>query len=165
VNLIDELFAEGMAQNDAAALDEHSDNAALAEIKEHITQFHTLHQERAFFVGIGEQVAVRWNVSAASEDDTPGLLLARRGAAITEGEARIILPHRFRSHDDGICPQAQAAAMDAGGIAGEPLAFTCGTSDAAVEALPGLGNDIGQASGDPFGEGANQITKMSRARW
>ncbi len=164
VNLIDELFAEGMAQNDAAALDEHGDDAALAELEQHIPQFDALHDQRTFLVGIGEQVAVRWNVSTAGEDDTPGLLLTAGGAAITEGEARIILPHRFCTHDDGIRSHAQAAAMDAGGIAGEPLAFTCGTSDSAVEALPGLGDDIGQAGGDPLREVADQITALFEER-
>ena len=152
---IDELLAEGMAEDDAAALDEDGDNAALAELAEDIAQIRAADDERAVLVGIGEEMAVVRNVAAAAEDDAPGLLFAGGGATIAQGESRIVFSHGFCTDDDRIGTKAKAAAVDARGIAGEPLTLAFRPRDAAIEALTGLRDDVRNAGGDPLGKGAN----------
>ena len=129
----------------------------LGDVPHHLAEVHAVHDERAVLVGIGEQMAVRGNVAAAGKDDTPGLVFARGGAAITQGEAWVVLPHGLGTHDDGIGTEAQAAAMDAGGTAREPLALALRPGDAAIEALSGLGDDVRHAAGNPFRKGADQL--------
>lgn len=47
--------------------------------------------------------------------------------------------------------------MGSGGFVGDPLRFARRASDASVEALSGFGDDVGEAGGDPFAEGADEF--------
>ena len=47
--------------------------------------------------------------------------------------------------------------MGSGGFVGDPLRFAGRASDASVKALSGFGDDVGEAGGDPFAEGADEL--------
>ncbi len=104
---------------------------------------------------------MRRNFTAAGEHHAPGLQFAAANAAIAQGELRVVFPHCFCTDEDRVRTHAQSATMGTRGIVGDPLAFTGRTSDTTVETLTRLGDDVGQAGGDPFGEGPDEILAFS----
>lgn len=157
VSFIDEAAAKGLTEDVTASFDQEGGDLSFGQFFQDISELHIRENEGAIFELIGENDGILRQVAAAGEDDAPGLRFIGLRQAAPQSESRIVAADGFGSDQNGVNALAESATVGSGGFTGDPLGFAGGASDASIEALPSFGDRVGEAAGDPFVKGADQL--------